>query len=567
MILATLVWLYASLLSLAYGLALIALLRRAWRLADESAPLAVVCLTGLAVVAALVMALSLFVPIGLFANLVLLAGALAAAALLGSAGTARIRAARERWRSASPVVKVIAAGAFLVALERTTERPLVGDTGVYHAQAIRWVEELGVVPGLGNLHARFAIDSAWFALEALFGLSFLGFGHLHALNGWLCLCLVSFLLLGVDDLLAGRRTTSAWAKLILLVCLLPLVAGWISSPTPDLAIAAVLWVALLLACDVAESERGFAVSTPALALAVLSAFAPLIKPSAAPVALLLFPVIAAAWRVSRPRAALLLALVAAMSIPLELRQLVISGYPIFLVASLDPFDFDWQMPRSAVVEIAEWIRSWARMPARPPSEVLLMWPTEWLPSWLARLRNADGVLLLAIPLCAGILGARRLLRAKSTPPTARLWVDATLVAGVAYWFALAPDPRFGIGFYPALSAVLIARAFRPVLARVPAPAIAGALCALLAAEIGVLYRSHPEAIAGLASRVARPAVYPTEPTVQSNGANFTVAIPRRSDRCWYEPFPCTPYAPGARVELRGEGWRSGFRATDLGHSQ
>ena len=41
------------------------------------------------------------------------------------------------------------------------------DTGLYHAQAIRWIEEYGVVCGLGNLHSRFAYNSAAFALCAL----------------------------------------------------------------------------------------------------------------------------------------------------------------------------------------------------------------------------------------------------------------------------------------------------------------------------------------------------------------------------------------------------------------
>jgi len=190
-----------------------------------------------------------------------------------------------------------------------------------------------------------------------------------------------------------------------------------------------------------------------------------------------------------------------------------------------------------------------------------MWPTEWLPFWLARLRRADAALLSAIPVCGAVLVARR-LRARAERTAARFWVDTTLVAGLVFWFALAPDLRFGMGFYPVMSCILIARAFSSVLARLPGPAIAGSLCVLLLAEIGVLYRGHPEAIASLAERAVLPAAYPIMPVVQQDGVNFTVAVPRNGDRCWYEPFPCTPYPPGTRVELRGEGWRSGFRATD-----
>ena len=38
----------------------------------------------------------------------------------------------------------------------TAQEPADSDTALYHAQAIRWIEEYGVVPGLGNLHCRFA---------------------------------------------------------------------------------------------------------------------------------------------------------------------------------------------------------------------------------------------------------------------------------------------------------------------------------------------------------------------------------------------------------------------------
>ena len=38
------------------------------------------------------------------------------------------------------------------------------DSGLYHAQAIRWIEEYGVVPGLANLHCRLAYNSSAFIL-------------------------------------------------------------------------------------------------------------------------------------------------------------------------------------------------------------------------------------------------------------------------------------------------------------------------------------------------------------------------------------------------------------------
>jgi hypothetical protein len=42
------------------------------------------------------------------------------------------------------------------------------DTGSYHAQAVKWINEYGTVPGLGNLHHRLAFNSSWFYFSAFF---------------------------------------------------------------------------------------------------------------------------------------------------------------------------------------------------------------------------------------------------------------------------------------------------------------------------------------------------------------------------------------------------------------
>lgn len=62
------------------------------------------------------------------------------------------------------------------------------DTGLYHAQAIRWIEEYGVVPGLANLHSRFGYNSASFALSAFFSETWLIGRPMHCVAGFLRCC-------------------------------------------------------------------------------------------------------------------------------------------------------------------------------------------------------------------------------------------------------------------------------------------------------------------------------------------------------------------------------------------
>lgn len=68
----------------------------------------------------------------------------------------------------------------------TLKSPSFIDTYIYHAQAIRWIEEYGIVPGLGNLHNRFAYNSAFLPLQAFFSFSWIYSSSLHSLNGFLC---------------------------------------------------------------------------------------------------------------------------------------------------------------------------------------------------------------------------------------------------------------------------------------------------------------------------------------------------------------------------------------------
>src|SRR5665811_349171 len=42
------------------------------------------------------------------------------------------------------------------------------DTQSYHAQNIQWIRKYAVVPGLGNVHDRFAFNSMFFVISALF---------------------------------------------------------------------------------------------------------------------------------------------------------------------------------------------------------------------------------------------------------------------------------------------------------------------------------------------------------------------------------------------------------------
>lgn len=126
-----------------------------------------VLMAGLAAVTVYSQVYSLFAGVGLWAN-VLLVAACAVIAVVCRRPLAVYW--RERAGQCSRGYAVFLAGLVLLMAYGTSRGYMHVDTGLYHAQAIRWIEEYGVVPGLGNLHSRFAYNSAAFPLCAVYSM-------------------------------------------------------------------------------------------------------------------------------------------------------------------------------------------------------------------------------------------------------------------------------------------------------------------------------------------------------------------------------------------------------------
>jgi hypothetical protein len=560
-------WAYAAALALAYGdlaLRLAARWAGAAPLPGEPAPgpgPAVVALVGLAALGTLVGATSLLGGVG--------AGTHALLGLGAAAHAARTRPWRRPAGSASAPGRAPALGlglllllvllVLLVLLERTAGPVTNYDSGLYHAQAVRWIEEHGAAPGLGNLHGRLAFSAAWFVLTALFGLAFLGLGSFHAVTG---LVTALFALHVLGEL---RRPAAAPAGaglgLLLLVVVLPLFGGWLSSPTPDVPVALLTWLALLLFVAAVE-ERGLdRVDGRTLAIALLAAYAVALKPSAAPVGLLPAALAARHLAARRWRPALVLAgLAAAVLLPAVVRSVVASGYLVYPFERLGVLPVDWRVSAEAAADDLRWLASWARLPRRPPDEVLTAPLGAWVPAWYGRLGAIERVALVVVAAGGPAAAAAALWRRREPAgPTGAIAVPfvATL-GGTLLWFLTVPDRRFGWGVLLGAAGLLVAWPLRRPLARTGPGLRLGALGIVLAIQAASLYAPAAGLPAALAGRLAWPADYPVPEVVENARGAVAAWAPRRGNQCWYRPFPCTPYrAPD--LEPRGPGPGSGYR--------
>ncbi len=78
---------------------------------------------------------------------------------------------------------------FLIMAYGTSHGYMHYDTGLYHAQAIHWIEEYGVIPGLANLHVRLGYNSSAFPLNALYSFAFISGRSYHVTAGFCALLL------------------------------------------------------------------------------------------------------------------------------------------------------------------------------------------------------------------------------------------------------------------------------------------------------------------------------------------------------------------------------------------
>jgi hypothetical protein len=435
------------------------------------------------------------------------------------------------------------------------------DTGLYHAQAIHWIETQPVVPGLGNLHARLAFNSHWYVGNALFSFSFLGLRSLHLLPA------VLFALFVLDVGQGLRPTSLANAlRILLLPAAFYTLGAEISSPGSDLPVALLTWLLAVLWLDCNAPAGRFPRSAGRALLFLLPFFALTLKLSALP--LLLFSLNELvqllrqrAWR----RSAALLGLAGLIVLPWLARSFFLSGYLFFPQTAFNWFNPDWKVPLEEALFRQGEIIGWARLPGEPTDWAAGLPLLDWAPRWFADLTANQRLLVIAAalaPLPVVLLRSLRFLRL----PMAIAWL------GLAFWFFTAPALRFGYGWLILLLLLPLAgllwmvqaqldllRDLRPRrvswllrgLRRLPVLLLVG----LFAYQ--ALFLAHSLDAKQLQSAWLFPADYPGLPSklcTLEDGTPLWQA--EQYLQCWYEPFPCVPVCPTDVISRQnGRGFR------------
>lgn len=589
------IWLYIGITTFIIGYGVLRVITRHLPYYIQNADAYFMC--GLVCVTVYAQFFSLFEGVGLLANVILCALCILTVLI-------DRKAFADTVRRFSRLEFCTAAALFFLFAYGTSRGMIHYDTGLYHAQSIRWIEEYGVVKGLGNLHCRLAYNSSSFALTALYSMAFLGGQSYHCTAGWLAFLLAVVCLRTGKSLRVGRLRTSDFARVMCVYYLVNIFDEMIS-PASDYFMVLVAFYIVIKWLDLVES--GERTILPYGLLCVLGVFLMTVKLSAA---LILLLTVYPACRLLREKrwgeTGVYLGLGIVTVLPFFIRNVVISGWLVYPFTQIDWFDVAWKIPKGLADYDAREIQVWGRgytdvsQFARPMRE--------WMPGWFRALPGSDKLLTLAAATavvvlfvqtvyllrrqCAAFLAGRRKAAverpvashlqdmhvpdgsaARNNVASAALFtVQGTAAASFLFWFCTSPLMRYGCVWVYLTSAVVFGGIYEGVMYfsgkgkaqggrgwRFAAGRVVSAFVILI-----LVYKGF-----ALAREIAGSYVndywfaqkdYENYETRPYEIEGLTFYCPVEGDQAGYDSFPSSPQE--AEIELLGEGIGDGFEAAE-----
>jgi hypothetical protein len=323
------------------------------------------------------------------------------------------------------------------------------DTGIYHAQAIRILEEYGLFKGLANVQLHFAYNSAYLPLCALFTLSFVLPYALHTMTGFFALLFSSYAMYGLLDFKEHKRHGGDFARIAILVYALTNMTGF-QSPATDYG---TMFFVLYILCEwitYAEEKNKLFSVTEDIALygylSVLSIFAVSMKLSAAiMVVLAVFPLILLIQKKMWRELFTFLLIGFISFLPYLVRNVIISGWLFYPVESIDLFNVIWKVPVEYMRHDSDQIKVWGRclFDVSKVEEPV----TSWLPAWWESKQHYEEMLIYSQIVGSILLGINAVYRLiKKEINEAIIVFYVTVYLNLIMWFFTAPFIRYGLAF-------------------------------------------------------------------------------------------------------------------------
>ncbi len=310
---------------------------------------------------------SIFYKVSVLALLVLVVIFVAAIVLFFKDIKEHAIAHRDHFRNSVRVMRISALILLLISLcaifdaayiSSKEVNPASYDTINYHIPSIRWISEYGVVKGLANLHSRFAYNSSFLCLQALFSFrNILGYS-LHSVNGYIWAFMWLSTLFGLWIMRYKRFTLSDLLRLLFMVILMEQMKS-INNPVTDFWPMCITAYVFIEWCDLVERREED--PAPYGLIAMVGLFSASVKLSSAILFLFALKPVAEYIRTKKGGMIVKFAVTGIfLLLPFMIRNVILCGYILYPVAAVDLFDFDWEVPKSVIISEKIGIEIFAR---------------------------------------------------------------------------------------------------------------------------------------------------------------------------------------------------------------
>ncbi len=428
------------------------------------------------------------------------------------------------------------------------------DTGLYHAQSIRWIEEYGVVPGLGNLHSRLAYNSSAFCLSALYSMAFLGGQSYHCCAGFLAFLLAVVCGEAFKKERIKRPLLSDMARVIAVYYLLNIFDEMISPASDYFMVLMVFFIIIKWLDLIEEKEESY---LPYALLSVMAVIVVSVKLSGALILLLVLKPAVMMIKEKRTKEIFKFLGLGVLSIaPFLVRNVILSGWLVYPFTSVDLFDFDFKIPKGMADYDAKEIQVWGRgfSDVTRYDETVM----SWLPEWITKLDSINKLfLVLAISgviLLVFLLGYAIFKRKKEMIDY--LHVSVTLVVCFLFWLFTAPLIRYGCIFLWLVPVLTWGYSYLRISPHTDRYKIYLVIVCLLGGYKLGMFGGELIHSASL-DYMVRQKDYENFETVPYELNGYTFFYPESGDRTGYDDFPAAPVK--AENIFRGTSIEDGFK--------
>lgn len=509
------------------------------------------CMAGLAALTVYAQLFSLFYKVGLLANIILFVLCGISAVLFRKELLNGLVEFKKKSTKGKTIFFILL---FLLFAYGTSRGYIHYDTGLYHAQSIRWIEEYGVVKGLGNLHCRLAYNSSSFSLSALFSFSFLGIQSYHCMAGFFALLLAKVCSEIGNAWMRRKLLLSDFARMACIYYLL-IIFDEMVSPASDYFMVLTVFYIIIRYLDLLEKQEASWI--PYGLLCLVSVYAMSLKLSAALILLLVIKPAAMLIKEKNLKSIIsFLGLGILLIVPYLIRNVIISGWLVYPFTAIDLFSVDWKIPKGIADYDAREIQVWGRGiydVGRYGESVV-----EWFPDWLKGLGTIDTLSVFAAISSVFVFMAAAvfIIIRRKKEMYGWLLAAATVDLSFLFWLLSAPLIRYGCVYVWLASAVTFGGILLyAVKSRKAWKMVYMAVGILACYKLLAFGREITEAYDGKYFIFQKDYDNFDVIPYKINGIFFY--YPAEGDRTGYEAFPSSPGK--AEIILRGTELSAGFR--------